>query len=127
VRCRERLFSFWELADDLLNLLLFGLVGLELVAVVQSELEFIEAALLAVPIVLLARTVSVAIPISALGMFRRFERNTIRILTWGGLRGAISIALALSLPQGENRDIIVAATYSSPCSVSWCRPLACRR
>jgi CPA1 family monovalent cation:H+ antiporter len=108
---RERLFSFWELADDLLNLLLFGLVGLELVAVAQSELQFIEAALLAVPIVLLARTVSVAIPISALGMIRRFERNTIRILTWGGLRGAISIALALSLPHGENRDIIVAATY----------------
>jgi CPA1 family monovalent cation:H+ antiporter len=108
---RERLFAFWQFADDLLNLLLFGLVGLELVAVAQSELEFIEAALLAVPIVLLARLVSVAIPITALGMFRRFERNTIRILTWGGLRGAISIALALSLPHGENRDIIVAATY----------------
>ncbi len=110
-RTREQLFSFWELADNLLNLLLFGLVGLELVAVAQSELEFIEAALLAVPIVLLARAVSVAIPISVLGIFRRFERNTIRILTWGGLRGAISIALALSLPHGESRDIIVAATY----------------
>ncbi|MDY6945010.1 MAG: sodium:proton antiporter [Pseudomonadota bacterium] len=110
-RTRQQLFAFWELADDLLNLLLFGLVGLELVAVAQSELDFIEAALLAVPIVLLARVVSVAIPISALGRFRRFERNTIRILTWGGLRGAISIALALSLPHGETRDIIVAATY----------------
>lgn len=81
-RTREQLFSFWELADDLLNLLLFGLIGLELVALARSEVEFIAVALLAVPIVLLARWICVALPITALSVFRRFERNTLRILTW---------------------------------------------
>jgi CPA1 family monovalent cation:H+ antiporter len=110
-RTRERLFSFWELTDDLLNLLLFGLVGLELVAVAEAELRYIEVSLLAVPIVLLARAASVALPIALLSPFQHFEPNTLRIMTWGGLRGAISIALALSLPPGEIRQIIVSATY----------------
>lgn len=110
-RTRERLFSFWELTDDLLNLLLFGLVGLELVAVADAELEFLEVSLIAVPIVLFARAASVALPIALLTPFQKFEANTIRIMTWGGLRGAISIALALSLPPGEIRNIIVSATY----------------
>ena len=110
-RTRERLFSFWELTDDLLNLLLFGLVGLELVAVADAELQFIEVSVLAVPIVLAARAASVALPIALLRPFQRFEPNTIRILTWGGLRGAISIALALSLPPGPIRNVILSATY----------------
>jgi len=110
-RTRERLFSFWELTDDLLNLLLFGLVGLELIALADAELEFIEVSLIAVPIVLLARFVSVAIPVAVMRIFQRFEPNSVRIMTWGGLRGAISIALALSLPAGQIRNVIVSATY----------------
>jgi len=108
---RRELFSFWNVADVLLNLLLFGLVGLELIAVAVNEFEFIEVSLIAVPIVLLARAISVALPIATVGAFRRLDTVAVRILTWGGLRGAISIALALSLPPGKTRDVIVSATY----------------
>jgi CPA1 family monovalent cation:H+ antiporter len=108
---RDRLFMFWQLADDLLNLVLFGLVGLELTALALSLQEFILPALVAVPIVLLARYVSVGVPMAVLSRFQRFEPHIVKLMTWAGLRGALSVALALSLPGGEARELIVTATY----------------
>ena len=108
---RERLFSFWELTDDLLNVLLYGLIGLELMALDGLAREFIGPALLAIPIVLLARLVSVGLPIAVLRRFERFEPNFVKLMTWAGLRGALSIAMALSLPKSGSRELIVAATY----------------
>lgn len=108
---RERLFMFWELADDLLNLVLFGLVGLELTALAGTFREYLLPAAAALPIVLVARYVSVGLPIAVLSRFQRFEPHTVKLMTWAGLRGALSVALALSLPEGAPKNLIVTATY----------------
>ena len=108
---RERLFMFWELADDLLNLLLFGLMGLELTALAGTIREYLLPAVAAVPIVLIARYVSVGVPVVALGRFQQFEPHTVKLMTWAGLRGALSVALALSLAEGSAKNLIVTATY----------------
>ena len=108
---RERLFMFWELADDLLNLILFGLVGLELTALAGSVREYLLPAAAALPIVLVARYISVGVPVAVLSRFQRFEPHTVKLLTWGGLRGALSVALALSLAPGRPKELIVTATY----------------
>ncbi len=108
---RERLFMFWELADDLLNLLLFGLVGLELTALAGPVRTYIIPAVVALPIVLVARYVSVAVPMALLRRFQRFERHTVKLMTWAGLRGALSVALSLSLIEGPQKALIVTATY----------------
>ena len=110
VRTREQLFSFWELVDELLNLLLFGLIGLEVIALSLSPRDLLPA-LIAIPIVLAARGISVALPIGALRQVRQFSPHTIKLMTWGGLRGGISIGLALSLPVFPGRETVIAATY----------------
>jgi len=109
-RTRGQLFSFWELTDELLNLLLFGLIGLEVIALSISARDLLPA-LIAIPIVLAARGISVALPIGALRQVREFSPHTIKLMTWGGLRGGISIALALSLPAFPGREFVIAATY----------------
>lgn len=108
---RERLFMFWELADDLLNLILFGLIGLELTALAGTVRQYLLPAAAALPIVLLARYISVGVPVAVLGRFQRFEPHAVKLLTWGGLRGALSVALALSLAEGPAKELIVTATY----------------
>jgi len=108
---RERLFMFWELADDLLNLILFGLVGLELTALAGTVRQYLIPAAAALPIVLIARYVSVGAPITVLRRFQRFEPHTVKLMTWAGLRGALPVALALSLPAGPPKELIVTATY----------------
>ena len=108
---RERLFMFWELADDLLNLILFGMVGLELTALAGTVREYLLPAAAALPIVLIARYLSVGVPVTVLRRFQRFEPHTVKLMTWGGLRGALSVALALSLPEGPPKALIVTATY----------------
>jgi monovalent cation:H+ antiporter, CPA1 family len=108
---RERLFMFWELADDLLNLILFGLMGLELTALAGTVREYLLPAAMALPIVLISRYISVGAPVVLLRRFQRFEPHTVKLLTWGGLRGALSVALALSLAEGPAKELIVTATY----------------
>lgn len=93
---REHLDTFWQLVDEVLNAVLFVLVGLE-VLVLTFRGVWVEAGLIAIPITLLARTLGVAAPIAVLRRFRTFPPNVVPVLVWGGLRGGISVALALSL------------------------------
>lgn len=109
-KTREHLDTFWELIDEILNAILFVLIGLE-VLVLSFRGEYLLAAVAIIPMILLVRFVSVGLPITLLGRFRNFSPRVIQIMTWGGLRGGISVALALSLPLGSERDIVVAITY----------------
>ncbi|MFQ5695607.1 MAG: cation:proton antiporter, partial [Terriglobia bacterium] len=108
---RTRLFDFWELVDELLNSVLFLLIGLE-VLIVRFTGNYVGAALLAIPIVLLARLVSVSIPLFILSRWRTFTPGAIPVLVWGGLRGGISVALAFALPENEFKPALLAITYS---------------
>ena len=89
---------------------LFVLIGLEIV-ILTLNMQYVLAGILMIPLVLFARLFSVGIPVTILRLKRSFSPNVVKILTWGGLRGGISVALALSLPQGDYRDIILAMTY----------------
>jgi CPA1 family monovalent cation:H+ antiporter len=110
-RTRSRLFPFWELVDEILNSVLFLLIGLEILLIGRAFANFALAAT-AIPVVLLARLVSVALPIELLSLFGLADRKAISILTWGGLRGGISVALALSLPASEFKNGLLTATYA---------------
>ena len=108
---REHLDTFWELVDEVLNAVLFVLIGLE-VLILTLNREYIIAGIILIPLSLLARFVCVGIPVVMLKKFRTFSPHVIKILTWGGLRGGISVALALSLPPGKHRDVILTITYA---------------
>ncbi len=108
---REHLDNFWELLDELLNAVLFVLIGLE-VLILSFQRPYLMAGLVAIPIVLLARWLSVFVQVKAFSFVRDFTDRTITILTWGGLRGGISVALALSLPVGPERNAVVTITYA---------------
>lgn len=107
---REHLDTFWELVDQILNAVLFVLIGLELL-VISHTLSMAVAGLLLIPCVLLARFLSVGFIINLMRKFSDFPRGSVRIMTWAGLRGGISVALALSLPLGPERDLLVTITY----------------
>ena len=109
-RTRTHVFQFWELIDEILNSVLFLLIGLEVLVIAQAA-EHLGLALLAIPLVLVARFIAVATPISLLALRQTFTPGAIRLLTWGGLRGGISVALALSLPEGEYKPLILTMTY----------------
>ncbi len=108
---RQHLDMFWELLDEILNAVLFVLIGLEVMVLSFSKAYFLAGVLL-IPIVLFSRFISVGIPVTLLRPFRSFSPHVVKILTWGGLRGGISVALALSLPAGAERDAILLMTYS---------------
>lgn len=109
-RTREHLDTFWELVDEILYAILFVLIGLEMLVLVLNQ-EYIILGLLMIPLTLLARFIAVGIPITLFKFKRSFSPNVIKVLTWGGLRGAISIALVLSLPASEIRDALLTMTY----------------
>ena len=106
---RKNLDNFWELLDEILNGILFVLIGLE-VLLLKLNPTYLLAAVLVVPIVLAARLASLSLPALVLRLIRQ-GRFSVSLLTWGGLRGGISIALALTLPTGHARDVLLVATY----------------
>ena len=108
---REHLFQFWEIVDELLNSVLFLLIGLE-VLVVSIDPSLAGLAVATIPLVLVARLVSVWVPLSLLSLRTAFTPGSIPILTWGGVRGGISVALALAVPVVDFREPILVATYA---------------
>ena len=107
----QHLDTFWELVDEILNALLFLIIGLE-VMVLAFELKVWVAGVAMALLVLCARFVAVGVPVLLLRRLGRpFHPHAIKILTWGGLRGGISVALALSIPASPERDLIVPVTY----------------
>lgn len=108
---RDRLDNFWELIDEVLNAVLFLLIGVEIL-LIQFLPSYIYSALLIIPLVLVARFISVGLPVSLLRFKNTYSPHAIKILTWGGLRGGISVALVLSLPAGPYREPLIAATYA---------------
>ena len=101
---------FWELVDILLNALLFVLIGLELL-IIQFDFTYIMAGLTAIVFVLISRYMALFIPVKIFAKKLDFFPNTTTLMTWGGLRGGISIALALSLSDDMNRELFITVTY----------------
>ena len=107
---QQHLDNFWELVDEVLNAVLFVLIGLEVLVLTLSP-KYLIAGVLAIPLVLIARAISAGFPIALIRRFRSLSPGVVTILTWGGLRGGISVALALALPPGAARDTLLTATY----------------
>jgi CPA1 family monovalent cation:H+ antiporter len=102
--------KFWELIDILLNALLFVLIGMEIL-VLEYRSEYLLAGLLMIPVALLCRHLSLLLPIALFEKRLGFVPHTHLMMTWGGLRGAISIALALGLPESMDRELFLVVTY----------------
>ncbi len=107
---RDHLDKFWELVDEILNAVLFVMIGLE-VLVLTFKWSYLLAGIILIPLILVVRFICVGIPVVILKRFRTFSPHVIKIMTWGGLRGGISVAVALSLPAGSKREVILVVTY----------------
>ena len=110
-KTREHVTEFWHLIDEILNAALFVLIGFEVI-VLSSDLSILGISIICVFVAVTARLLAVSIPLNLLNPIIEKEKGEILILTWAGLRGGISIALALSLPDMEIKPIIVTATYA---------------
>jgi len=106
----DYLEKFWELLDEILNAILFLLIGVEVLVVAFHRVSVL-AGLITIGVVMLARLISVSIPITILRWRTEFSQGVVRILTWAGLRGGISVALALSLPPIPEKPLLLTCTY----------------
>ena len=110
----DYVYKFWHLLDETLNAILFILIGLEIITVFESfQIPFLFVSLLVIILVVGSRWIGVSIPVAFLSLFKNFEKKTALIITWGGLRGGLSVALALNLPDdiGEGKALILFLTY----------------
>ncbi|MBQ22028.1 MAG: sodium:proton antiporter [Flavobacteriales bacterium] len=110
----EYVYKFWHLLDETLNAILFILIGLEIIPIFQNfDSAYFLISILTIVIVVVSRGIGVWVPIKFLSFFKSFEKNTALIITWGGLRGGLSVALALNLPNeiGKGKDLILFLTY----------------
>ncbi len=110
-KTREHVTTFWSLIDETLNSILFLLLGLEGIAVSVGA-NVLALAGISIALVLAARAASVGLPLVIMGRLKPFSKGAYPILVWGGIRGGISIALALSLPDGELKDVILTVAYA---------------
>jgi monovalent cation:H+ antiporter, CPA1 family len=110
-RTRQHVDMFWELIDEILNSVLFVLLGLEIIVIAFSA-QLLIAAIGVIAVTIIARLITVGAPIKMLGRVFQLPHGAWKVLTWGGLRGGISVALALSLPAGPEQNIVVSLTYS---------------
>ena len=111
----DYVYKFWHLLDETLNAILFILIGLEVIPILQNfSPAFLLVSLMIIVLVVVSRGIGVFIPIKILSITKKFEKNTALIITWGGLRGGLSIALALNLPEqiGEGKALILFLTYA---------------
>jgi len=109
---REHLDIVWYFIDEALNAILFLLIGLEVFAI-EMEPEFLVGALIMIPLVLSARALGVVLPLQFLRRSAGFPKGTTRVLIWGGLKGGVSVALAMKLPPSETRDVLLTAAYAT--------------
>ena len=111
----DYVYKFWHLLDETLNAILFILIGLEIIPILQNFVTgYVFIIILVIIIVVVSRGIGVFLPIKLLSIKKQFEEKTALIITWGGLRGGLSVALALNLPDsiGEGKDLILILTYS---------------
>ena len=111
----DYVYKFWHLLDETLNAILFILIGLEIILIFDSfNLMYLLLSIVTIFLVVLSRYIGVSIPIVILSQFKDYEKNTAKIITWGGLRGGLSIALALNLPDtmGDVKSLILILTYA---------------
>ena len=109
-KTRDYVDAFWKLIDEILKAVLFLMIGLEVFAITFS-MDTVIAGVFSIGLSLLARLVAVFVPITLLRPFREFSKGIVPIMTWGGLKGGISVALALSLPDSEWKPLILTVTY----------------
>ncbi|MBY0579611.1 MAG: sodium:proton antiporter [Burkholderiales bacterium] len=109
-RKREHIDSFWELVDEILNAVLFILIGLEMM-VIHIDLSAAILSSLCIPVALAARFVSIGIPVQLMRPVYAFQRGTTAVMTWGGLRGALSIAMVLALHRQDIKDVFLPCVY----------------